>query len=75
MAHVLTPCYSLVRSVPRERNLDATFKIVIKSGYLLKACKDVIRSWPGISWNSDPLEVRMLSTISLFYRSDFYTVF
>lgn len=50
---------SLVRSVPRERSIDPTFKVVIKSGYLLKACKDVIRTWPGISWNSDPLEVEM----------------
>ncbi|ESK83372.1 p-loop containing nucleoside triphosphate hydrolase protein [Moniliophthora roreri MCA 2997] len=29
----------------------------IFSTYVLKACKDVIGSWPGISWNSDPLEL------------------
>ncbi|THU96035.1 P-loop containing nucleoside triphosphate hydrolase protein [Dendrothele bispora CBS 962.96] len=34
-----------------------TFKFVIKSEYILKACKDVIQYWPGISWNSDPLEL------------------
>ncbi|KAE9402944.1 P-loop containing nucleoside triphosphate hydrolase protein [Gymnopus androsaceus JB14] len=33
---------------------EPTFKIVVKSEYILKACKDVIQSWPGISWNSDP---------------------
>jgi hypothetical protein len=48
-----------------------TFKVVIKSGYILKACKDVIQSWPGISWNSDPLEVcsyqsPRLSVLNLF---------
>ena len=47
----------IVRSVPRQENLEPTFKLVIKSEYILKACKDVIQSWPGISWNSDPLEV------------------
>ncbi|KAF5385540.1 hypothetical protein D9757_006723 [Collybiopsis confluens] len=34
-----------------------TLKIVVKSEYILKACKDVIQSWPGISWNSNPLEL------------------
>lgn len=52
----------VVREMPRD-NDDGTsepkFKIVIKSEYLLKACKDVIQSWPGISWNADPLEVRI----------------
>lgn len=31
----------------------------MKSPYILKACKDVIQEWPGISWNTDPLEVRL----------------
>lgn len=44
--------------MPRHENMEPTFKIVIKSEYILKACKDVIQTWPGISWNSDPLEVR-----------------
>lgn len=38
-------------------NQEPTIKFVIKSEYLLKACKDVIQTWPGVSWNSDPLEV------------------
>ncbi len=53
---------SIVRKLPLREDmiavLEPTFKVVIKSEYILKACKDVIRSWPGISWNSDPLEVR-----------------
>ncbi|KAH9487460.1 ATPase family AAA domain-containing protein 3B [Psilocybe cubensis] len=50
-------CFVIVRTMPRRENFDPTFKVVIKSEYLLKACKDVIKSWPGISWNSDPLEL------------------
>ncbi|KAG7090338.1 hypothetical protein E1B28_009458 [Marasmius oreades] len=49
--------FVLVRKIPQEEGKEPTFKIVIKSEYLLKACKDVIVSWPGVSWNSDPLEV------------------
>lgn len=50
-------CFVIVRKIPRHENMEPTFKFVIKSGYILKACKDVIQSWPGISWNSDPLEL------------------
>jgi len=49
--------FVVVRTIPRQENQDPTFKIVIKSEYILKACKDVIKTWPGISWNSDPLEL------------------
>lgn len=53
---------SIVRNIPREENLEPSFKIIVKSEYILKACKDVIQTWPGISWNLDPLEVsRILS--------------
>jgi len=38
-----------------NKNAAATFKIYINSGYILKACKDVIQSWPGISWSTEPL--------------------
>jgi hypothetical protein len=44
--------------MPQQENQEPTFKIVVKSGYILKACKDVIQEWPGISWNTEPLEVR-----------------
>ncbi|TFK33149.1 P-loop containing nucleoside triphosphate hydrolase protein [Crucibulum laeve] len=49
--------FVIVRTIPRQENMEPTFKVVIKSEYILKACKDVIQSWPGISWNSDPLEM------------------
>ncbi|KAG7443460.1 P-loop containing nucleoside triphosphate hydrolase protein [Guyanagaster necrorhizus] len=53
--------FVIVRTLPIREELVAlvepTFKVVIKSEYILKACKDVIQSWPGISWNSDPLEL------------------
>ncbi|KAK1232481.1 hypothetical protein PQX77_004383 [Marasmius sp. AFHP31] len=49
--------FVLVRTIPREEDQEPTFKIVLKSEYLVKACKDIIGTWPGISWNSDPLEV------------------
>lgn len=47
-----------MRTIPQQENRQPTFKIVIKSEYILKACQDVIQTWPGVSWNSDPLEVR-----------------
>ena len=47
----------IVRTLPRQEHADPTFKLVVKSEYILKACKDVIQSWPGVSWNNDPLEV------------------
>ncbi|KDR69962.1 hypothetical protein GALMADRAFT_255287 [Galerina marginata CBS 339.88] len=49
--------FVIVRTMPRQENAEPTFKLVVKSEYILKACKDVIQSWPGISWNSDPLEL------------------
>ena len=49
--------FRIVRTINQIEGIEPTYKIVIKSGYILKACKDVIKSWPGISWNSDPLEV------------------
>ncbi|RDB27185.1 ATPase family AAA domain-containing protein 3B [Hypsizygus marmoreus] len=49
--------FVIVRKIPQQENQEPTFKIIIKSGYLVRACKDVIQSWPGVSWNSDPLEL------------------
>ncbi|KAF7341706.1 AAA domain-containing protein [Mycena sanguinolenta] len=47
--------FVVVRTIPQQENRQPTFMIVIKSEYLLKACKDVIQTWPGISWHADPL--------------------
>ncbi|KAJ6601724.1 hypothetical protein DFH09DRAFT_1125773 [Mycena vulgaris] len=48
---------SVVRTIHQQENRQLTFKIVIKSEYILKACQDVIQTWPGVSWNADPLEL------------------
>ncbi|KAF8202628.1 P-loop containing nucleoside triphosphate hydrolase protein [Mycena galopus ATCC 62051] len=49
--------FVVVRTIPQQENRQPTFKIVIKSEYLLKACQDVIQTWPGVSWHADPLEL------------------
>jgi hypothetical protein len=56
---VLFFSFRIVRVISQIEGVEPTYKIVVKSEYILKACKDVIQSWPGISWNSDPLEVRI----------------
>ncbi|KIK53847.1 hypothetical protein GYMLUDRAFT_178329 [Collybiopsis luxurians FD-317 M1] len=50
---------------------EPTLKIVVKSEYILKACKDVVRSWPGVSWHSNPLELD--PEIFLTFLDDFAT--
>ncbi|KAF8636274.1 hypothetical protein AX17_003665 [Amanita inopinata Kibby_2008] len=47
----------LIRTIPQKPGPEPAFKFVIKSPYIIKICKEVIQSWPGISWNSDPLEL------------------
>ncbi|KAJ7114472.1 hypothetical protein C8R44DRAFT_881309 [Mycena epipterygia] len=37
--------FVVVRTIPQQENRQPTFKI------------DVIQTWPGISWNADPLEL------------------
>lgn len=51
-------CFVVVRKLPRDPDEDASFEIVIKSPYLLQACKHVCQEIVGISWNSDPLQAR-----------------
>lgn len=53
-------CFVVVRKFPQQQNDledEIKYKIVIKSPYLLKACKDVIGNVPGVSWTAEPLEV------------------
>jgi len=52
-----TFCFIVIRTLPQQEDKEVTFKVVIKSPYLLKACKDVIQEITGLSWNSIPLEV------------------
>ena len=53
----LTRACSIIRTIPRGENQEITYKIVLKNEYILQACKDVVKSWPGVSWNNDPLAV------------------
>lgn len=48
-------CFVVIRTISRKDE-DTTFQVVIKSPYLLQACKTVIQEVPGISWNADPLQ-------------------
>lgn len=53
--------FVVVREVPREEDKASYFKITIKSPYLLQAFKDVMKEIVGISWNTIPLVVCLLS--------------
>jgi len=51
-------CFVVIRTLPQQEDKEIiTFKVVIKSPYLLKACKDVIQEIAGLSWNSILLEL------------------
>ncbi|KAI0088346.1 P-loop containing nucleoside triphosphate hydrolase protein [Irpex rosettiformis] len=51
-------CFVVVRTLPREEDQEPTFSFIIKSPYLLQACKDVIQYIPGLSWNADPVTLQ-----------------
>ncbi|GJE93103.1 ATPase family AAA domain-containing protein [Phanerochaete sordida] len=65
-----TFCFVVVRTLPSNpEEGEPTFQLTIKSPYLLKACKDVMQTIPGISWNNDPLELNpqlLLTFLPLF---------
>ena len=53
--------FVVVRTMPDPRSFsnDQTvkFKIVVKDPHLVKACREIIGEVPGLSWNSEPVEV------------------
>ena len=56
-------CFVIVRKHPTpeqkaQGDRQVCFEIVVKSSYLLKACKDVIGDISGLSWDSQPVIVR-----------------
>lgn len=54
-------CFVVIRKLPKsDEGGDPTFTVVLKSPYLIQACKHVIQDVPGISWNAVPLEVSRL---------------
>jgi len=65
--------FRVVRTLPRPHDQDEEprFSFIVKSRYILKACKSVLQEWPGISWNSAPLEVcvRFFSFVRLTHSS------
>ncbi|KAF8060706.1 P-loop containing nucleoside triphosphate hydrolase protein [Lyophyllum atratum] len=58
--------FVVVRKVPKQEYQEPTFRIIVKSGYIVKACQDVIKTWPGISWNAEPLELDPEMFITFF---------
>ncbi|KAI0658105.1 P-loop containing nucleoside triphosphate hydrolase protein [Cubamyces menziesii] len=68
-------CFVVVRKLPQHRESEKEeikFKIVIKSPYLLKACKDVIQRVPGISWTAEPLELDPHLLLAFFPQFEDY---
>ncbi|KAI0649735.1 P-loop containing nucleoside triphosphate hydrolase protein [Trametes meyenii] len=70
-------CFVVVRKFPQvsKHDLDPkqiTFKIVIKSPYLLKACQDVVGEVRGISWTADPLELDPQLMLGFFPEFEAY---
>ena len=55
-------CFVVIRTIPQkddDNSKPPQHKFQIKSQYLLKAIKDVMKEIEGISWNNEPLEVRI----------------
>jgi hypothetical protein len=53
-------CFLVIRNIPdddTEKGKSPNFKFVIKSGYLIKACNEVMRDVLTVSWNAEPGEV------------------
>ncbi|KAI0329766.1 P-loop containing nucleoside triphosphate hydrolase protein [Cubamyces sp. BRFM 1775] len=68
-------CFVVVRKLPQHRDSDKEeirFKVVIKSPYLLKACKDVIQRVPGVSWTAEPLELDPHLLLAFFPQFEDY---
>ncbi|OSC99323.1 P-loop containing nucleoside triphosphate hydrolase protein [Trametes coccinea BRFM310] len=68
-------CFVVVRTFPSpryEEKGEITYKIVIKSPYLLKICKDVIKQVPGVSWTAEPLELDPNLLLAFFPQFEEY---
>ncbi|KAH8103842.1 P-loop containing nucleoside triphosphate hydrolase protein [Cristinia sonorae] len=50
-------CFVVVRTLPQQEGMDTRFRVVIKSPYLLAACKHAIGTVPNIVWTAEPLEL------------------
>ncbi|TBU30370.1 P-loop containing nucleoside triphosphate hydrolase protein [Dichomitus squalens] len=69
-------CFVVVRKIPEPNKqlegAEITFQVVVKSPYLLKACKEVIGTVPGLSWTAEPLELDPQLLIAFFPRFEQY---
>nr|VWO96862.1 MSP1 protein-like protein [Ganoderma boninense] len=67
-------CFVVIRKLPDPRREagEITFQIVIKSPYLLKACKDVVGTIPGLSWTAEPLELDPHLLLAFFPQFEQY---
>lgn len=53
-------CFVVIRTIPQkddDKSKPPQHKFHIKSPYLLKAIKDVMKEVEGVSWNNEPLEL------------------
>ncbi|KAK2461348.1 hypothetical protein APHAL10511_006633 [Amanita phalloides] len=62
----------LVRIIPIDKHMKPGYRYVIKSTHVRSVCEDVIRSWPGIKWDSDPLEISPQVLITFYKRFCIY---
>ncbi|KAJ7115454.1 hypothetical protein C8R44DRAFT_740030 [Mycena epipterygia] len=53
-----TTVLGVARAVPAEQQYSWNHEETTCSEYILKACQDVIQTWPGVSLNADPLELK-----------------
>ncbi|GJJ06516.1 hypothetical protein Clacol_000708 [Clathrus columnatus] len=50
-------CFVVVREIPDGADIPPYFRIVVKSPYLLRACKEVVGEVVGVSWTVVPLQL------------------
>ncbi|KAI0752500.1 P-loop containing nucleoside triphosphate hydrolase protein [Daedaleopsis nitida] len=70
-----TYCFVVVRKLPQAVDGEVgepTFQVVVKSPYLLIACKDVIGKVQGVSWTAEPLELDPLLLLAFLPKFESY---
>ncbi|KAJ8473066.1 hypothetical protein ONZ51_g8110 [Trametes cubensis] len=68
-------CFVVVRKLPQsnDESSEPTFNVVVKSPYLLTACKNVIQTVPSISWTAEPLELDPYLLLAFLPQFEAYT--
>ncbi|PIL28931.1 hypothetical protein GSI_08978 [Ganoderma sinense ZZ0214-1] len=65
-------CFVVVRKHSRGLRPTITFEIILKSPYLITACKNVMADVRGVSWNSQPIRLDPKTLIAYFPRLEAY---